>query len=132
MLELEGCSILSDHCCILGYCCSVLGCVSAQRLLLSCPTAAKISYFSLQMLSAEIGFDRAAEEGSEEAEAADNVAQGQATQATSMGAAIKDFLTTPQVPCSCFYPLMTYAFNPSVHSLLDSTLDRSCIAVVSH
>ena len=51
----------------------------------------------MQMLSAEIGFDRPAEEGSKEAEAEESVAQGQATQATSMGAAIKDFLTTPQV-----------------------------------
>jgi hypothetical protein len=57
----------------------------------------------MQMLTAEIGFERGGsggeeEEGAEEAaDAAANVAQGQATKATSMGAAIKDFLTTPQV-----------------------------------
>ncbi len=57
----------------------------------------------MQMLTAEIGFERGGsggegEEGGEEAaDAAANVAQGQATKATSMGAAIKDFLTTPQV-----------------------------------
>lgn len=56
----------------------------------------------MQMLTAEIGFERGGsggeEKGGEEAaDAAANVAQGQATKATSMGAAIKDFLTTPQV-----------------------------------
>jgi hypothetical protein len=55
----------------------------------------------MQMLTAEIGFERGGSggeaEGGEAADAAANVAQGQATKATSMGAAIKDFLTTPQV-----------------------------------
>ena len=71
----------------------------------------------MQILTAEIGPERggredsAAGEGeSDEAaaasEAAANVAQGQATQAKTMGAAVKDFLTTPQVlTCHPTFPL---------------------------
>ena len=73
----------------------------------------------MQILTAEIGPERggredsAAGEGeSDEAaaasEAAANVAQGQATQAKTMGAAVKDFLTTPQV-LTC-HP--TFPFSP--------------------
>ena len=59
----------------------------------------------MQMLTAEIGPDRGggavgkgeSDEGSAASEAAASVAQGQATQAKTMGAALKDFLTTPQV-----------------------------------
>ena len=60
----------------------------------------------MQVLTAEIGPERGGEstpgkgesdEAAAASEAAANVAQGQATQAKSMGAAIKDFLTTPQV-----------------------------------
>lgn len=59
-----------------------------------------------QVLTAEIGPERGGEsttgkgesdEAAAASEAAASVAQGQATQAKSMGAAIKDFLTTPQV-----------------------------------
>ena len=49
----------------------------------------------MQMLTAEIGFERGGSGGGEAADAAANVAQGQATKATPMGAAIKDFLTAP-------------------------------------
>ena len=56
----------------------------------------------LQVLSAEIGFERGGGKGGEEDgkggdAAAANVAQGQATKAPSIGGAVKDFLTTPQV-----------------------------------
>lgn len=65
----------------------------------------------LQVLSAEIGYERgqsasgSSEDNSQEAEeAAESVAQGQATQAKSMGAAVKDFLTTPQVSPRLYLP----------------------------
>ena len=63
----------------------------------------------LQVMSAEIGYERGQSAGddgdSQEAdEAAESVAQGQATQAKSMGAAIKDFLTTPQVSPPLYLP----------------------------
>lgn len=52
----------------------------------------------MQVLTAEIGPERGGDAGKgEDEEAAASVAQGQATQAKTMGAAMKDFLTTPQV-----------------------------------
>lgn len=77
-----------------------------------------------KMLSAEIGFDRPAEEGSKEAEAEESVAQGQATQATSMGAAIKDFLTTPQV-------LMAIVARCCLHTMYEFTAFMNMWAVES-
>ena len=70
----------------------------------------------MQVLSAEIGFERGGsgggkEEEGEAADAAASVAQGQATEATSIGAAIKDFLTTPQVLPCCFNILLCSSWS---------------------
>ncbi len=78
------------------------------------------------MLTAEIGFERGGsggeEEGAEEAaDAAANVAQGQATKATSMGAAIKDFLTTPQV-MPTHLPLLLQSLSQSTLRLFHTVL----------
>ena len=71
----------------------------------------------MQVLTAEIGPERGgleesatgegkSDEAAAASEAADTVAQGQATQAKTMGAAVKDFLTTPQVlTCQPTFPL---------------------------
>ena len=64
----------------------------------------------MQVLSAEIGFERGGASGGDDgkaADAAENVAQGQATKATSIGEAIKDFLTTPQVSLPVTYIWLT-------------------------
>ena len=105
--------------------CGVLPVKSVQQFAVLSQSFRQAQPTRMQMLTAEIGFERGGsggeeEEGAEEAaDAAANVAQGQATKATSMGAAIKDFLTTPQVmppttpstvavislhnePCYCF------------------------------
>ena len=87
------------------------------------------------MLTAEIGFERGGsggeeEEGAEEAaDAAANVAQGQATKATSMGAAIKDFLTTPQVmppTTPSTVAAVTLTINPAIVSYGASEVSYIC------
>ena len=50
----------------------------------------------LQVMSTELG-NRAGAEGSEGEGQSAAIAAGGATQASSMGGALKDFLTTPQV-----------------------------------
>lgn len=98
------------------------------------------------MLSAEIGFERGgsggADDGGKAADAAANVAQGQATKATSIGAAVKDFLTTPQVPSlqpktvlSSDEPMHWSAFAISGHWIhaascrLVNEHDASCVLI---
>ena len=91
----------------------------------------------MQVLTAEIGPERGAskepatgegesDEAAAASEAAANVAQGQATQATTMGAALKDFLTTPQVfTCQPTFPF----FLPSTHPLPSHALLSSFACV---
>ena len=91
----------------------------------------------MQVLSAELGYERgqSGEKDSEEASgAAENVAQGQATQAKSMGEAVKDFLTTPQVAPSqaqllslCFAWLTPSAFAVQTFVLQDAMLHQSML-----
>lgn len=84
------------------------------------------------MLTAEIGFERGGSGGEEAADAAANVAQGQATKATSMGAAIKDFLTTPQVmpPTTPFtVAASTLTSNPGIVSYGAPELPHICRCV---
>ena len=88
----------------------------------------------MQVLTAEIGPERGgleesttgkgeSDEASAASEAAATIAQGQATEAKSMGEAVKDFLTTPQVftcqptlPLSPLFPAPPLPFHPPLPS----------------
>lgn len=90
-------------------------------------TAAEVSLDSGRgkVLSAEIGFERGGASGADDgkaADAAENVAQGQATKATSIGEAIKDFLTTPQV-------LMAIVARCCLHTMYEFTAFMNMWAV---
>ncbi|KAL3150361.1 hypothetical protein ABBQ32_000201 [Trebouxia sp. C0010 RCD-2024] len=89
------------------------------------PTQVSLDPGAGKVLTAEIGPDRGeSAEGSEASEAAASVAQGQATQAKTMGAALKDFLTTPQV-------LMAIVARCCLHTMYEFTAFMNMWAVES-